>query len=234
MGALIVLAPAYLLDHGLQRVSQGRLRLVGGDGTLWSGRGMITMPDKLASTYVAWSMNPASMLSGYLRVNLQVGQSTPVFPVRLSRSGVVIEHADIRLPAMILALWQPQLAVLGLTGEMQLVISALGIDYRLDHQQVYGKLTLQLRDAGSGFTPIYPLGDYELRLDGKGSEIDIQLETLKGPLQIDGHGIWIMGKSPEFLAIARLAPDLVAPLAPLLRLIAVERATGRFELQFKQ
>lgn len=234
VGGLMVLAPAELLDLGLQRVSQERLRLVAADGTLWSGRGMVEMLDSagrnVSVTPVTWNLKPASLLSGQLRVDLQVGQSGPAFPLRWSRSGLAIEHAEIRLPAMILGLWQPQLAVLGLTGEMQLNISALDIR----HRQAYGQLTLRLRDAGSSFTPVFPLGDYEVRLDGKGSEVGIQLETLKGPLQIDGHGAWKIGKTPEFLAVAQLAPELMVPLAPLLRLIAVERATGRFELQLKQ
>jgi general secretion pathway protein N len=238
VAGLMVLAPAELLDLGLQRVSQERLRLVAVTGTLWSGQGMIEMLDSagrnVTATPVTWSLKPASLLSGQLRVDLQVGQSGPAFPLRWSRSGLAIEHAEIRLPAMILGLWQPQLAVLGLTGEMQLIVSGLSIDHRLDQQQAHGQLTLRLRDAGSSFTPVFPLGDYEVRLDGKGGEVGIQLQTLKGPLQIDGHGAWKIGKTPEFLAVAQLGPELMVPLAPLLRLIAVERATGRFELQFKQ
>lgn len=238
VSGLIVLAPAELLNLGLQRASQDRLRLAAADGTLWSGRGMIEMLDSagrnVTATAVTWNLKPASLLLGQLRVDLQVGQSSPVFPLRWSRSGLSIEHAEIRLPAMVLGLWQPQLAVLGLTGEMQLIIPALSIDHRRDHQQAHGQLTLRVRDTGSSFTPIFPLGDYQLRLDGKGSEVSIQLETLKGPLQIDGHGSWKLGKTPEFLAVAQLAPELMVPLAPLLRLIAVERATGRFELRFKQ
>jgi len=44
---------------------------------------------------------------------------------------------------------------------------------------------------------------------------------------------WTHGDSPAFLAMARVPPQHQQQLAPLLRLIAVERGDGSFELQLK-
>jgi len=47
IGALIVLAPATLIDARLERASDGRLRLAEASGTLWSGAGQIEMRDRM-------------------------------------------------------------------------------------------------------------------------------------------------------------------------------------------
>jgi hypothetical protein len=57
------------------------------------------------------------------------------------------------------------------------------------------------------------------------------LRTIEGPLQLEGKGSWTQGERPAFLAMARVPPQHQQELAPLLRLIAVERGEGRFELQ---
>ncbi|MCF8178530.1 MAG: type II secretion system protein N [Sulfuritalea sp.] len=93
---------------------------------------------------------------------------------------------------------------------------------------------MRLREAGSAFTPISPLGDYEFNLEADGARIELLLHTLKGPLQLDGKGAWAMGNRPDFLVVAQVAPEHLEQLGPLLRLIAVERGPGRFELQFRQ
>ena len=96
-----------------------------------------------------------------------------------------------------------------------------------------GGATLQWRGAGSALTPVAPLGDYELRLDGSGTAVRASLRTLVGPLRLEGSGSWTPGASPAFLGTARVAPEFRVQLEPLLRLIAVERGDGSFELQLK-
>ncbi len=75
-----------------------------------------------------------------------------------------------------------------------------------------------------------PWGDYELRLDGEDTTVHAYLRTIQGPLRLDGKGSWTHGDSPAFLAMARVPPQHQQQLAPLLRLIAVERGAGSFEL----
>jgi general secretion pathway protein N len=94
-----------------------------------------------------------------------------------------------------------------------------------------GNATLQWLAAGSTLTPISPLGDYEVRLDGEGTRVHAFLRTLSGPLQLEGKGSWTHGANPAFLAMASVDPQHRQQLAPLLRLIAVERGQGSFELQ---
>ena len=231
MLALIATAPATLADAGLHRASQGRLRLAEAHGTLWSGSGHIEIRDTGGRPGVAkdltWRVVPESLLRGHLVWEVGLEQATRRFPVTISLSRIELENADITLPAAVLAVAVPKLAPLGLSGDVLIHVASLSIA----RAGMEGNATLQWLAAGSSLTPVSPLGDYEVRLDGEGTKVHAFLRTLSGPLRLDGKGSWTQGSNPAFLAMASVAPQHQQQLAPLLRLIAVERGQGSFELR---
>ena len=231
--AMIATAPATLVDAGLRRISQGKLRLVEARGTLWSGSGQIEMRDPGGRTGVAksfsWRFLPLPLLRGHLVCEIGLEQADQPFPVTISLSGIELADADISLPAAALGLGVPKLAPLGLTGEILLHVANLSIGGK----QMRGNATLQWRDAGSVFAPISPLGDYELKLDAADAMIHLSLRTVQGPLQLDGTGSWANGSPPDFMAVVHVPPQNQQQLDPLLRLFAVERGAGSFELRYK-
>jgi len=231
--ALIATAPATLVDAGLRRASDGRLRLAEAQGTLWSGTGQLEIRDASGRTGVAktldWRVVPGSLLRGHLVCEVGLDQAAKRFPVTISVSRIELANADISLPAAVLGLGVPKLAPLGLTGDVLVHVTTLSIG----RSATRGGATLQWRSAGSALTPVSPLGDYELRIEGEGPVVRATLRTLQGPLQLDGKGSWTRSDSPAFLAIARVPAQHQQQLAPLLRLIAVERGDGSFELQLK-
>ena len=229
--ALIAIAPATLIDARLEQASEGGLRLAEASGTLWSGTGQIEMRDAnrrsgIAKS-VAWHVRPAYLLRGELRYEVALDHAAQHFPVVISLSRIEVADADINLPAAALGLGVPKLAPLGLTGDMLLHIARLSFG----RSAIHGNATLQWHGAGSSFTSISPLGNYEMRFEGDGSAARASLRTLQGPLQLDGEGSWMSGRNPVFLATARIPPQYQQQLAPLLRLIAVERSAGSFTLQ---
>jgi len=229
--ALIATAPATLVDAGLQRASYDRLRLAEARGTVWSGSGQIEIRDKNGRTGVArsvtWRAVPGSLLRGNLVCDVALDQSPRHFPVTVSLSRIELANADISLPASALGLGVPELAPLELTGEVLVQVSSLSIG----RSATRGNATLQWRAAGSALSSVSPLGDYELRLEGEGPAVRVTLHTLQGPIQLDGKGSWTRGGRPAFLATARVPPQHQLQLAPLLRLFAVERGDGSFQLQ---
>ncbi len=230
---LIAMAPATLIDARLAQASAGGLRLAEARGTLWSGTGQIEIRDANRSSgiakNIAWRIRPAYLLRGTLRYEVTLDQAAKHFPVAISLSRIEVTDADINLPAAALGLAAPKLAPLGLTGDMLLHIARLAFG----RGSVQGNATLRWRDAGSAFTRISPLGDYELRLEGDGTAVRATLRTLQGPLQLDGQGSWASGRNPVFRGSARVAPAQQQQLAPLLRMIAVDRGQGRFDLILK-
>lgn len=229
--AVLAATPATLIDGALRRASEGRLRLTEARGTLWSGSGQIEVRDSGGRTGIAknlvWRLLPESLLRGRLICEVELDQSGKRFPVTISMSRIEIANAEINLPAAVLGLGVPKLAPLGLTGEVQLRVTSLSIESR----EMQGNATLQWRDAGSVLTSISPLGDYELRLDGEGATVHAYLRTIEGPLRLEGKGTWVNGKNPVFLATANVPAQHQQQLAPLLRLIAVDRGEGSFELR---
>ena len=228
---VISTAPATLIDAGLQRASEGRLRLVEARGTLWSGSGQIEVRDSGGRSGIAkslaWRFLPESLLRGRLVCEVELDQSGKRFPVTISLSRIEIANAEINLPAKVLGLGVPKLAPLGLTGDVLLRVANLSIE----HKEMQGNATLQWLDAGSVLTTISPLGDYELRLDGEGATVHAYLRTIQGPLRLEGKGSWANGSRPVFLATANVPAQYQQQLGPLLRLIAVHRGEGSYELQ---
>ncbi len=231
--ALIATAPASLIDAGLQQASEGRLRLAEAHGTLWSGTGQIEMRDRMRRSGIAksitWQLLPAYMLRGQLRYEVGLDLAARRFPVTISLAGVEVADADIDLPAAALGLAIPKLAPLGLGGDVLLRLARVSFG----RNAIQGKATLQWRGAGSAYTRVSPLGDYELRIEGEGAAARASLRTLQGPIQLDGRGSWTSGGNPAFLGSARIPPEHLQQLAPLMRMIAVERDEGSFELQLK-
>ena len=230
---LIATAPATLIDARLDQASAGALRLAEASGTLWSGSGQIEVRDANRRGGIAqsitWRIRPAYLLRAKLLYEVTLDHSAQHFSVTISPSRIEVADADINLPAAALGLGVPKLAPLGLTGDMLLHIARLAFG----RGSVQGNATLQWRGAGSAFTRVSPLGDYELRLEGDGAAVQASLRTLQGPLQLDGQGSWTNGRSLVFQGNARVPPQHLQQLAPLLRMIAVDRGDGRFELLLK-
>ncbi|MBI2319596.1 MAG: type II secretion system protein N [Betaproteobacteria bacterium] len=233
---LIVMFPATLLDAGVQRASAGRLRIAEAQGTFWRGTGQIEIRDAGGRTGIAkrlaWRFRPASLLRGLLDCDVEIDQASKPFLVTISPVRIEIAHAEATVPVTALGLGVPKLAPLGLTGDLLLHVGKLSFS-TAGRPSVQGDARLQWRSAGSTLTSLAPLGDYELQLVGEGAQVRAALRTISGPLQLEGKGAWASGANPVFTATARVAPEHQQQLAPLLRLIALERSAGNFELQLR-
>ena len=176
---------------------------------------------------IAWRVLPRSLLRGRLVAEVGLGPAAKPFPVAISLSQIEIADAGIHLPAAALGLGMPKLAPFRLTGDVLVNIPHLSVERgRMD-----GEATLQWRAAGSALTPISPLGEYEVRFKAAGPAVHAALRTIEGPLELEGKGSWSNGAPPDFFATAYVPVQHQERLAPLLRLFAVERGAGTFELQ---
>jgi general secretion pathway protein N len=231
--ALLAMAPATLADFGLRQASEGRMRLAGARGTLWSGSGHVEVRDALGRTALSkplgWQLRPSHALHGEIAYELVLEPGSP--PAWLVASWGKIELANARLgmPAAALGLASPTVDALELTGAVRVEVPSLAIE----DGGARGNAVLHWRSAGSARSPVFPLGDYEVRVEAKGAEAVATLTTLRGPLQLRGEGAWGNGRAPVIATVAEVPGELREQLAPFLRLIAVERGEGRFELQLK-
>lgn len=228
---LVVLAPATLLDIGLRHATEDRLRLAQAHGTLWSGVGLLEFRDQSGHAIdkeLSWSLQPRALWRGHLDFAVAVDHAAERFPLRFSLHGIELSNADFSLPASVLGVAVPRMAPLGPRGELVFRIAKLsrvGAAFSAD-------AVVTWKDAGSAATAVAPLGTYELRFSSAADALNVTLHTLSGPLRLDGKGSWRGSGPPALAATARVDARYRPQLAPLLRLIAVERGDGNFDLQF--
>lgn len=229
---LIVLVPATFIDVGLRHATTGRVRLAQAHGTLWSGSGRLELRDPRGPGGVgmdlAWTLQVRALLRGQLDYMLTLGQAATRFPLHVSARRVEFANVEFSLPARALGIAVPRIAPLDLRGELRFHIAkfarAAGV--------ATAAATVTWQDAGSALTPVAPLGSYVLRLDAADGSASATLGSRSGPLRLDGHGTR-RGNGPWVLsATARIDATHRAQLAPLLRLVAIDRGNGEFALQF--
>ena len=230
---LVALAPATLLDVALKRTTHGRLRLPEARGSLWAGTGQLELRDPSGragfGTAMHWTFQPSSLLRGRLGFAVAFGDATRRFPVSLSPFGLEFSHADFLLPAAVLGVATPRMALLEPTGDLHVRIPMLS--YRSDVLSGHG--VVDWMSAGSALTPVAPLGDYQLNFVGAHG-FHASLRTISGPLRLDG-GASRTDDGPMLLfATARVDAQHEEQLAPFLRLIAIQRSAGIYELQLHQ
>jgi general secretion pathway protein N len=78
-----------------------------------------------------------------------------------------------------------------------------------------GSMELDWRDAQSALSPIAPLGSYRLSITGTGEAARIRLETVAGPLRLEGSGT-LRGWRVSFKGLASVEPDMQAALNGLI------------------
>jgi general secretion pathway protein N len=231
---LLAFAPATLLDAVADRGSGGRLRIAEAQGTLWTGNGQLEFRDVTRSGGVgrrlSWRFQPQSLLRGQLLFEVDVADAPKSFPLKISLSGIEISDAELAFPAAVLGLAVPSVAVIEPTGDLLIHVSRLSVA----GNKLAGNVTVHWQSAGSSLTPVSPLGDYELTMESDSRGVNASLRTLKGPLHLSGKGSSRRESPFAFTVSARVDPQQQAQLTPFLRLIAVERQPGNFELQIAQ
>lgn len=173
--------------------------------------------------HVTWRFSPDAVWNGHLGFTLKLNRTAQPTQVAIGISSVILRRAALQLPASTLSLAIPKLAPLGLQGDLSIQIE----DMQFDGNQSAGNATLEWRHAGSAMTTVSPLGHYKADLLTEGTVIKVVLNTLNGPLQLEGKGSWALRSAPNFSGTARVPASLQQQLSPMLRLISTD-LTGFF------
>jgi general secretion pathway protein N len=87
---------------------------------------------------------------------------------------------------------------------------------------VNGRTTLEMADMASRLSPLKPLGSYQLALDWRGQQAQLELSSLKGPLLLSGKGSLNNGRL-QFSGQAEAADGYEQSLGNLLNLLGQRR-----------
>ena len=228
---LTVLAflPAAWLGSIVETETGGRLTLGDAQGTLWRGSAFLggapgaggSVTPLLPGRFV-WRLSPL-LLVGQVDLALENPQAlTQPLNLRGSLTQWQLSPAALLLPAEGLAGLGAPLNTLAPSGNMRLSWTTLALERAGQALAVNGRTVLSLEDMGSRMAPIKPLGSYELAMDWRGQQAQLNLSTVRGALLLSGKGTLERGRF-QFSGQAQAADGYEESLGNLLNLLGQRR-----------
>lgn len=211
-----VRAPAAWVGDWLQ--AQGRLRLIDARGSVWNGSAMLGISDGrqvlLVPGRVSWKIGLAGIGTG--RVSADVAHPALAAPLSMSVAlrGIALKAGQAEFPAALLV-------ALGAPFNTVRPGGSLGIrwtDIELKGGALAGALQIDWRDAQSALSTVAPLGSYRMQVTGGGDITRVQLDTLRGPLRLQGSGT-VKGGRVSFKGTASSDPEMRSSLLGLIGLL---------------
>lgn len=189
---LVIEMPASWFAWGLNRYTQGSVRLDPIAGSLWSGKGQLvvyypkTTPHDFGQT--EWGINPFWLLAGRVQFSLQTDHQDRKIrtTLGLARNSFLLKDTEAELPAAFVAQLYAPLSLISPQGKVRITTEGL----TLSPDRIDGAATLEWLNAGSSLSSVQPLGDYRLEITGAEKNANLKLATLRGDLEFTGQGQW--------------------------------------------
>lgn len=223
--SLLVFAPSSLMGYALERISSGQLMLARTQGSLWQGSGILLLKntsDIRSLGPYRWHLQPwrAAM-------QLQAGTYEPMtLRYRPLLARLDIDNLRMDLPVALLEVAVPQIHPYRLQGDLQARAGHL----ELDMHGLLGEITVDWLHAASGLSPIAPLGDYRIILQGDGQKMEARLSTQNGKLRLQAHGHLDPSLGMQISGTAQAAAGAKEELNELLHYIGPESQPGIYTL----
>jgi general secretion pathway protein N len=229
---ILVFFPANWISAMVEKQTAGRLTLGDAHGTLWRGSAFIggaaSGDDPLTPLLpgrFSWRLSP-SVLLGMVSAELDNDAvlSQPVTVTGNWQQWTVSPGAML-LPAERLAALGAPLNTIQPSGQMQLSWETLQLSRQHGTLGVVGTMRLDMNGIGSRMSAVKPLGSYELKLDWHGTQADVKLGTVSGPMLLSGSGSFRDGRL-QFSGTAQAEAGQEQRLANFLNLLGQRRQVG--------
>ena len=228
--AVVACAPATLMDSVVSRASHGLLRVAEARGLVWRGHGYLEVVDARNASAIAkaidWRVKPLALWRGVVAFDVRLAGAPSTTTIAASFRKVDIANIALDVPAAALALAVPQLAAAQLTGDITLIAPRVTVDGGM----MQADADVAWRNAGSGLTPVAPLGEYSMQIRSERDGIHARLATVSGPLQLEGEGSWRRHAGPSFSTTAHVAPEYSEALSPMLQSLAGASTSAAFKV----
>jgi general secretion pathway protein N len=229
---VLMFFPAGWVASMLEKQTAGRLTLGDAHGTLWRGSAFIggaaSGSDPLTPLLpgrFSWNLSPMVLL-GSVDAELENADalSQPIV-VKGSWFQWQVSPGAIVLPAERLAALGAPLNTVQPSGQMRLSWDTLQLAQQNGTIGMVGTLNLALNDIGSRLSPVKPLGSYDLALVWHGTQADVTLKTVQGPMLLNGSGMINNGRL-KFSGTAQAETGQEQRLANFLNLLGQHRREG--------
>ncbi|MBI3478869.1 MAG: type II secretion system protein N [Nitrosomonadales bacterium] len=229
---VLIFFPATWIAVLIETQTAGRLTLGDAHGTLWRGSAFIGAAPggndpvtPLLPGRFSWRLSPLVML-GNIDAELE---NTAVLSQSIRIMGswpqYQVSPGAILLPAERLAALGAPLNTVQPSGQMRLSWGALQLTLQDGIIKLTGAMNLNMNDLASRMSPVKPLGSYDLALDWRGTEAVAALKTSKGPLLLNGSGVFNNGRL-QFSGTAQAEAGQEERLANFMNLLGQRRREG--------
>ena len=216
----------------IEKQTAGRLTLGDAHGTLWRGSAFIggaasgsdpvtpLMPGRFS-----WRLSPMVLL-GSVDAELENASAlSQGISVKGNWHQWHVSPGEILLPAERLAALGAPLNTVQPSGQMRLSWEPLQLMLQNGKIAITGAMNLEMNGIGSRLSPIKPLGSYDLAIDWHGAQASVTLKTAKGPMLLNGSGMFANGRL-QFSGTAQAEAGQEERLANFLNLLGQRRQVG--------
>lgn len=242
---LVLQAPARWLSEAVATASHQRVLLLNPQGTVWQGSSDWALSDGSSTTRLhsslpsrlQWQIKPHFELQNLnlgLRLALSTACCTPstlqifVTPTWRGLRVSSNDHVSQWPAAWLVGLGAPWNTVQA-EGQLQLRTQQLQWQQpwsKSSDAKLSGQAELQWQQFSTRLSTLRPLGNYRVVVKG-GDTMQVQLDTLEGSLQLQGHGVWQQGRL-RFRGEAKAQTDAEAALSNLLNVLGQRRGNVSF------
>src|SRR5204862_3291676 len=194
--------------------AHGKLRLVDARGTVWSGSALLGVSDGRETTLIPGRSEGRVQSAGAAQIS-HPWLGAPL-AIRINGERLAFASGSARLPAGVLAGLGAPFNTLRPGGVLELAWK----ESELRGTALTGELQIDWRDAQSALSTVAPLGSYRVRITGSGGKPLIALQTLAGPLQMQGAGT-MEGSRIRFSGVATAEPAMRGALDGLVGLLGM-------------
>jgi len=219
--ALVIYAPASWLASAIHVASQGRVQLMQVQGSVWNGSAAVVLAGAAGSSAAMtwpsrwqWRVSPQALGVG-VELHAACCTSQPI-ELQAGFSGLQISSAALQMSASVLQGLGAPWNTLQLQGDLQLHWPAVHWAWQ-QPPSWQGSLQLQALRVSSRLSTLPQIGSYQAELQA-GSNPQLQISTLQGPLQLEGQGTIQQGRL-KFEGQAYAQPEQAQALANLLNLL---------------
>jgi len=231
LAAAAAFAPAALLDARLDAVTQGQLRLANAEGSVWSGRGLVTNAQRTWSLPIAWNVALREIAHGGIAVALRNTGNGDVSRGNIAWRDGILAADDV-------ALIVPSSAMSGAIAAGNAV--AFGGTVAVDATHVTwsgtggdGAATMRWSGARvASSSGAILLGTVTVTCAPRNGRVQGRIENRGGDVRIDGEFTW-SGAGVEVSAALSPLPSAPPAVVRALGALGTVDATGAVHVQWR-
>ena len=208
---LLAFLPASLVSPLLAQFSNGMATLDTTSGSFWNGEGNLTIHGSgldIPSGRIAWKLSIPHLflLSAKISLEQTYADSHGKALLIASPRSIELQHTDLTLPATLLSLSSPSLAILNPGGDLKIRSEQFRHEKKQGVDQFLGALRIDWDSAT--FLQGKNAGSYQAQIRGNAATVEGELTTRNGgALALEGKASWKAGTPFKLNSQIRLSPN---------------------------